>query len=149
MTPRCSIVVAALLALGCSETSTENQSTTRLLSVTPLDGTADVSTSPTIEVRFDGPVSLDASMLIALQVGDCPGPVVQGSWSRSADGMTLTFSPMSPLDPGARHTIHVGGGMRDGEGRLIDFETHGRSGTMRLRLRRTDGSDERGAVKGR
>jgi hypothetical protein len=115
-----------LLAVACSESPADSNTTPSvLLSVTPAHGTADVTTTPTIEVRFDRPVAAGAAMLIALQVGDCPGPVVSGTWSRSTDGTALHFHPMDDLSPGTRYSIHVGGGMTDEDGNPIDMETHG------------------------
>jgi hypothetical protein len=113
-----------LILLACSDSPSE-VATSVLVSVTPADGAVDLGTAPTIEVLFDGPVAPGATMVIALQRGDCPGPVVEGTWSRSADGRTLRFAPMSALEPGTRYTIHVGGGMTDPNGSRVDLETHG------------------------
>ena len=118
---------AALLALACSDSPTVEVPSTppALLSVSPADGMTDVATDAAIEVRFDGPVAPNATMLVALQVGDCPGPVVSGMWSRSADGTLLSFTPMQPLQHGMRYTIHLGGGMTGANGAGVDIETHG------------------------
>ena len=109
---------------GCSD-SPVVVGTTALVAVAPADGSTGVATTPRIEVRFDGPLASGAEALIALQVGDCPGPVVAGTWSASPDNRTLAFAPASPLHPGMRYTIHVGGGMGDADGALVDLETHG------------------------
>ena len=118
------IAVAALFAAACSDTPTAVE-TAALMSVAPADGMSNISTNPTIEVRFDAPVAQTATTLIALQMGDCPGPVVSGTWSRSAEGTVLSFMPMHPLDPGTRYTIHLGGGITSKDGTSVDMETHG------------------------
>jgi len=121
---RLAAACATLLALACSDSPT-SVGATALLSVTPSDGDAGVGTRPTIDVRFGRPLASGAAALIALQVGDCPGPVVDGMWSRSADGSVLSFVPTEALDPGVRYTIHLGGGMTDADGALVDLEQNG------------------------
>jgi hypothetical protein len=39
--------------------------------------------------------------------------------------MGLRFTPTRPLDPSTRYTIHVGGGMTDQGGGLVDLDLHG------------------------
>lgn len=123
-TRRLLLACAPFLLAACSDSPVQ-VGVSQLLSVTPLDGAMDVGTNPTIEVRFSQPLAPGAEMLIALQLGACPGPVVAGTWSRSPDGRVLSFRPMSALDPGTHYTIHLGGGITDGGGKRIDMETHG------------------------
>ena len=35
------------------------------------------------------------------------------------------FTPMDPLAPQTEYTTHIGGGMRDANGSLVDMEQHG------------------------
>jgi hypothetical protein len=128
MTRTLAVAVVTLLALACSDDATEPRlASTALMSVTPVDGAVEVGTSPTIEVRFDHPLMAGANALTALQLGDCPGPVVMGIWSLSSDGRVLRFEPTEPLEPGMRYTIHVGGGITDVSGNQADLEMHGPS----------------------
>jgi len=46
----------------------------------------------------------------------------------SPDRTTLTCTPTNPLAPGTHHTIHVGAGMTDQHGDMVDLDhwtTHG------------------------
>ena len=124
MNRKLKVASLTLLVLACSDSPTE-VGTTVLLSVTPMDGATDVGTTPAIEVRFDRPVPPGTAELFALQLGDCPGPVVPGFWGESPDRRVFTFLPMAPLEPGTRYTIHVGGGIPDGDGALVDLEMNG------------------------
>ena len=117
-------LLAGLLAMGCQETSTQ-VGLTSLLFVSPTAEATLVSVLDVIEVGFDAPVAAGVMHPIALQVGDCPGPVVPGTWTRSPDGMALRFSPTVPLSPGTRYSIHVGGGITDTQGAVVDLERHG------------------------
>ena len=76
-------------------------------------------------MRFDSPIAPGAGHPIALQVGDCPGPVVAGTWSRTADAMGLSFTSTQPLDPSTRYAIHVGGGLTDADGAIINLDLNG------------------------
>jgi hypothetical protein len=128
MTRTLAVAGVTLLTLACSDEAVEPElASTALMSVTPVDGAVDVDTNPTIEVRFDHPVVAGANALIALQLGDCPGPVVMGMWSPSSEGRVLRFEPTRPLEPGMRYTVHVGGGITDVNGNQVDLETHGPS----------------------
>jgi hypothetical protein len=122
---RC-IWLGMLMSLAaCSDTATTQVASAALLSVAPAAGATDVGASPTIEVRLDQPVSAAVMQPIALQVGDCPGPVVPGQWTRTTDGFALRFEPSQPLTPSTRYTIHVGGGVTDSEGASVDLELRG------------------------
>lgn len=113
-----------LVLAACSGTPAD-VGTTALLEVVPAAGATGVGAAAPIEVRFDRPVAAGSTFPIALQVGDCPGPVVMGVWSRTADGLGLRFEPAQPLDPTTQYSIHVGGGITDSEGSIVDLELHG------------------------
>ena len=124
------IVVSGAVMIGaCSGSPTVDEPTvvrgpTLLLSVEPAAGAVDVSLTADIEVRFDHAVPPAMRSLIALQVGDCPGPVVGGIWSLTPDQMGLRFVPAVPLIPGTEYTVHVGGGMTDPFGMPFDLAQH-------------------------
>lgn len=118
-------ILLTLLLAACSTSTAVEVGSTALLTTIPAAGAADVDTNAQIEVRFDSPIAPGAGHPIALQVGDCPGPVVAGTWSRTADGMGLSFTPTQTLDPSTRYTIHVGGGMTDADGGIINLDLNG------------------------
>jgi hypothetical protein len=113
-----------MMFVACSGTPTEVDSTA-LLTVVPVAGASNVDINATIEVRFDKPPTPGTMHPIALQVGDCPGPVVMGLWSGTADGLGLQFEPSQPLDPSTQYTIHIGGGITGSAGGIVDLELHG------------------------
>jgi hypothetical protein len=119
-------LVVALTVSACGDTPTEQVGSTALVSVIPADGAEGVASSAPIEVAFDRPIATGVHP-IALQVGACPGPVVMGTWIRSADGLTLTFTPSQPLEPMTRYTIHVGGQLTDMDRAIVDLERNGLS----------------------
>ena len=118
-------ILLTLLLAACSASTPVEVGSTALLTTVPVAGAAGVDVNAQIEVRFDSPIAPGAGHPIALQVGDCPGPVVAGTWSRTADGMGLRFTPTQPLDPSTRYTIHVGGGVTDADGGIINLDLNG------------------------
>ena len=118
-------ILLTLLLAACSTSTSVEVGSTALLTTNPAAGTAGVDVKAQIEVRFDSPIAPGAGHPIALQVGDCPGPVVAGTWSRTADGMGLRFTSTQPLDPSTRYTIHVGGGLTDADGAIINLDLNG------------------------
>ena len=118
-------ILLTLLLAACSTSTPVEVGSTALLTTIPAAGGAGVDVNAQIEVRFDSPIAPGAGHPIALQVGDCPGPVVAGTWSRTADGMGLRFTSTQPLDPSTRYTIHVGGGLTDADGAIINLDLNG------------------------
>ena len=118
-------ILLALVVAGCSTGTPLEPAPTALLTTLPAAGATAVDVNAQIEVRFDSPLAPGAGHPIALQVGDCPGPVVAGTWTLTADGKGLTFTSTQPLDPSTRYTIHVGGGVRDAAAALVDLDLHG------------------------
>lgn len=118
-------ILLTLLLAACSTSTPVEAESTALLTTIPAAGAAGVDVNAHIEVRFDSPIAPGTGHPIALQVGDCPGPVVAGTRSRTADGMGLRFTPTQPLDPSTLYTIHVGGGMTDADGGIINLDLNG------------------------
>jgi methionine-rich copper-binding protein CopC len=99
---------------------------TSLVSVTPVPGSVDVDTNTAVTIEFDQ--SMQGNIYAALYGADMSGlfgSVVSGTWSWSQDSTQLTFTPDSPLNPGTRYTIRVGGGMMDLDSNFVDFEQYG------------------------
>ena len=122
--PCCLRLGMLLTFVGCSSAPTGVGSIT-LLDVVPAGGAANVGIDAAIEVLFDNIVAPGATQPIALQVGECPGPVVLGVWSRTADGLGLRFEPSLSLSPSTLYTIHIGGGITGSEGEFVDLESQG------------------------
>ena len=122
-------VGAAALLGACSSSPTDEAAgpdgPTVLLSVLPAGGAVDISLTTDITVGFSRTISDNLRHFVALHDGDCPGPVVSGTWTRTSDGMGLGFIPFGPLIPGTEYTIHVGGGMTDGFSQPFDLRLHG------------------------
>ena len=113
---------AATFALGCADGAAPD-APTALLSISPTGGETGVDPQTNITMQFGGPMQM--TMYVALHRGtDVTGPLVDGTWSWSADRMRLTFTPALRLESGMSYTMHIGGGMMDAEGHVIDLE-HG------------------------
>lgn len=96
-----------------------------LLSVEPRGGSTGVSTGTSITITFDHPMNPAMSAYASVHEGTLTGAEVEGTSSWSAADTKLTFTPASPLEPATTYVIHLGGGMRDAEGRHVDFQQHG------------------------
>lgn len=98
---------------------------TALTDVYPMGGAVDVSVGDTIVVTFDHAVAEGMEAYAALYEGTVTGTEVEGTWTRSADGTKLMFVPAAPLKAATTYTIHLGGGMMDDEGHVVDLGVHG------------------------
>src|SRR3990172_8204780 len=107
----------AMLAAGCHESFAPVGDTT-VLSVVPAGGTTNVDPAGPIVIEFSHAMRMGMEQYAALHEGDVTGPVVQGTWSWSSDGLRLTFTPTAPLKPGRQYALHLGGGMLDANGHL-------------------------------
>jgi hypothetical protein len=117
--------VVAITACDSDTTAPDGQLTT-LLSVAPAGGTTNVDPNTTVTMEFGA--AMHQEMFVALHQEDMTGmygPLVDGPWSWSQDRMHLTFTPDAALTPDTRYTVHVGGGMMDAEGHVIDLGEHG------------------------
>jgi hypothetical protein len=115
---------AAGFGLGCSDATAPTTAPTTLLSVSPTGGETGVDPQTGITMQFGGPMQM--TMYVALHRGaDVAGPLVDGTWSWSADRTSLTFTPAMPLESGMSYTLHIGGAMMDADGHVIDLEQHG------------------------
>lgn len=116
-----------LIASACSEDATapRGEEPAVLLSVQPSPGSTDVTVGSSVVVTFDHAIAAGMGEYAALDEGDVTGPEVPGAWHLSDDGTTLTFTPDGPLKAATTYVIHVGGGMMDDNGHLVDLEHHG------------------------
>ena len=115
------VVAIAALVAGCHESFAPVGDTT-VLSVVPAGGTTSVDPNGPIVVEFSHAMRMGMEQYAALHEGDVTGPVVQGSWSWSSDRLTLTFTPAAPLKAGTQYALHLGGGMLDTTGNLLNYD---------------------------
>ncbi len=113
---------SAVLALsGCHDALGPVGDTT-VLSVVPAGGTTNVDPGGPIVVEFSHAMRMGMEQYAALHEGDVTGPVVQGTWSWS-DGYTkLMFTPAVPLKQATQYALHLGGGMLDANGDMLNYD---------------------------
>lgn len=96
-----------------------------LMSVSPTGGATGVSVGAAMVLRFSHPMGTVGQPFVDLHQGDLGGPVVQMTFTWSSDGRTLNCQPDAPLRSRTSYTLHVGGGMLDAQGRVVDMEHYG------------------------
>lgn len=116
-----------LVASACSEDAIApgSDAPAVLLSVQPSPGSTDVTVGSSLVVTFDHAIAIGMQEYAELHEGDVNGPEVSGTWLVSVDRTTLTFTPGEPLKPATTYVIHIGGGMMDDHGNVVDLEEHG------------------------
>ena len=119
------IALSAAALSGCDDDPTTLAAGAALLSVAPEGGASGVDPAAPVVLVFSHALAPAMADYAVLHQGDVAGPEVAGTWSLAADGTELVFTPETSLLPNTRYTIHVGGGMMDGQGRPVDLETHG------------------------
>lgn len=97
------------------------------MSVSPRGGTRGVPVGTALEFHWGVPMGFGMEQFIDLHMGDLAGSVTPMSCDWSADRTTLVCTPSSPLQPGTRYLVHVGGGMLDANGQLVDMVQYGPS----------------------
>ena len=119
--------VSLLLAAACADevAGPEAEEVTALLSVQPAPGSVDVEVGASVVITFDHPMATGMESYAALHEGDVTGPEVMGTWVMSEDHRTMTFTPGRALKAFTAHVIHIGGGMMDDQGNLVDLGHHG------------------------
>ena len=115
------LVVAGVVTAACQESVAPVGDTT-VLSVVPAGGTTNVDPKQPVVIAFSHAMGMGMQQYAALHEGDVTGPVVQGTWSWSSDGLTLTFTPAAPLKAQTEYTLHLGGGMMDSDGNLLNYD---------------------------
>lgn len=115
-----------LVVSACSDDATAPgvDEPAALLSVQPSPGSTDVTVGGSVVVTFDHAIAAGMEEYAALHEGDLTGPEVPGTWVMSDDRTTLRFTPTEPLKPATTYVIHVGGGMMDDHGHLVNLD-HG------------------------
>ena len=114
---------AFLLALGCSDSNNvPSQTTTTLTVVSPAGGTTNVSPAATISLTFSGPMAQGMENYMDVHQGTTADATIPMTCTWSADRTTLTCSHAAPFAGASTYTIHVGGGMTDANGHVIDMD---------------------------
>jgi hypothetical protein len=113
------VLAAALVA--CSD-STSPPATVALTAVSPTPSATAVATSTTIMLTFDHPMASGMEQYMDLHQGGVDGPTVPMNCAWNPDHTTVTCTPAGPLAHGTPHTIHVGAGMTDQHGDLLDMD---------------------------
>jgi hypothetical protein len=78
-----------------------------------------------LEFHWGTAMGAGMEQFVDLHMGDLSGSVVPMSCAWSGDQTTLVCTPSSPLQPGTQYTVHLGGGMVDVNGQLIDMDMYG------------------------
>ena len=114
---------AAVAALGaCAGDIADVPETPELLSVIPAGGMTDVDPNEPITIQFSHPMGVGMEQYVVLHEGDINGPTVSGSWAWSDDRTALTFTPDEPLKPQTQYAVHIGGGLMDATGQLLNCQ---------------------------
>ncbi|MHB1192838.1 MAG: Ig-like domain-containing domain [Longimicrobiales bacterium] len=98
---------------------------TALMSVQPAGSSVNVAVESDVVVTFDHALAAGMEAYAALHEGSVAGPVIAGTWGISSDRTVLTFKPATPLLAATTYVIHLGGGMMDGSGHMVNLERNG------------------------
>lgn len=126
-------LVTALAALintvGCSRDSmAPSLPVTSLVAVSPAGGSSGVGTGAAVTVGFNHAMPAGMASYVTLHKGNVTGSLVPCTVTWSDDSMSMTLTPLSPLDTATTYTIHMGGGMKDTHGNPVDLSAHGMMG---------------------
>ncbi len=92
-----------------------------LASVTPAPGATAVSTATTVMASFSQPMMAGMEQYVDLHQGGVDGPIMPMSCAWNGARTTLTCTPNSPLASSTAYTIHMGAGMMDDQGDMMDM----------------------------
>ncbi len=99
--------------------------TTSLMSVSPAGGSSGVPANTALTMRFGRAMAPGMEQFVDLHVGDPSGPTVPIRCGWSSDRTLLSCMPETPLRPHTRYALHVGGGMTDADGHLVEMGQYG------------------------
>lgn len=126
-----SSAIAALGLLAWGFTACSNNATapaapqTSLVAVTPQGGASGVSPTSPIVMQFSHAMQSGMQVYATLHEGDVTGPVIPCTATWSSDSTMLSLVPSSPLKSTTQYTLHIGGGMEDANGNVIDMTQYG------------------------
>ncbi len=93
-----------------------------LTAVSPAPAATAVVTSTTITLTFGQPMMTGMEQFMDLHQGGMAAATMPMSCAWSLNQTTLTCTLTNPLASGTQYTIHVGGGMTDAQGHLMDMD---------------------------
>jgi hypothetical protein len=114
--------LTTVLLAACSNSTAPNA--VSLTSVAPAPGASAVSTTTTVMASFSGPMMAGMEQYVDLHQGGVDGPIMPMTCAWNGDRTTLTCTPNSPLAGGTGYTIHMGAGMTDAQGNMVNM-AHG------------------------
>lgn len=110
---------------GCSRESTAGAGpATAATAVIPTGGSTGVDPNAPVTIRFNHWMGTGMEQYLVLHEGGLTGPAVPGRWAWNQERSEVVFHPAAPLRARTRYTLHMGGGIRDADGRTIDMRTH-------------------------
>jgi hypothetical protein len=118
------MAAAAALLAGCSSGNSPATApaTAALSSVAPAPAAIAVAPATAITLTFSQPMMAGMEQYVDLHHGGFGDPVVPMSCGWNGDRTVLTCTPGSPLASGTQYTIHVGAGMTDDHGDMMDLD---------------------------
>lgn len=114
------VLLASPLMAGCSDAGGPDSTT--LVDVSPAPGATAVATSTTLSLTFSQPMMAGMEQYLDLHPGGIGGPVVPLTCGWNPEQTTLTCTPSAPLTPGTQYSIHMGGGMTDESGHMVNVQ---------------------------
>lgn len=124
-------LLALLTMAACSNDGpsapdpTPDGGTALLVAVEPAGGSVGIGLDTDVTLEFDHAMDPAMSGYADVHEGDLTGPVVPGTWEWLDGHTRLRFTPSDALQAATTYKIHVGGGMMDEDGHMVDLETHG------------------------
>jgi Big-like domain-containing protein len=119
------LILAALAGTVSSTNMTcslgTSPSTVTLIMVMPGPSATAVDPSTLISLQFGQPMMAGTEQFVDLHRGGITGPTVPMNCAWSPDMVTLTCAPTPPLATGTHYTIHVGAGVTDADGQVIEL----------------------------
>ena len=112
--------IAAAAVGACSDPS--GPATATLTAVSPVPAATAVAPSTTITLTFGQSMMAGMEQYMDLHQGGAAGPTVPMSCAWNTARTALICAPASPLAAGTQYTIHVGAGMTDAQGDMMDMD---------------------------
>lgn len=112
--------IAVLLLGACSDSTGPGSAT--LTAVSPAPAAIAVTPATTITLTFGQAMMAGMEQYMDLHQGGIAGPTVPMSCAWSQDRIMLTCTPTTPLAAGTQYTIHVGAGMSDAQGDMMNMD---------------------------
>jgi hypothetical protein len=95
------------------------------MSISLPGGATGVPVGTPLELHWGVAMGAGMEQYVDLHMGSLAGPVTPMMCAWPADGTTLGCTPLSPLQPGTQYFVHVGGGMVNVNGVVVDMMQYG------------------------